>query len=202
MIHPDLTLSTRFGQNTVQECEWCVSFTEYAVYTLAAIVLSYIKEAALLGLVTIRGTDRETWRSTTIGVLMLACIADVYWMLTVRIALDQQEVTMVGPIYRCSDSQCLTVIVQSGMTRSGLCAMGFSSSCPSSRTFFCPPRSPRRLSLLCPRRTLLSRLSLDGCTFSSSHQLSPYASQSSDRLLAITGRPRGWKEDGPARTRL
>lgn len=88
------TYLVRFGQNTVQECEWCVTFTEYAVYTLATIVLSYIKEAALLGLVTIRGTNRETWRSTTLGVLMLACIADVYWMLTVRITVDQQDVTM------------------------------------------------------------------------------------------------------------
>jgi hypothetical protein len=98
MMHPDLTRSTRFGQNAIQECEWCTNFTEYAAYTLAAIVLSYIKEAALLGVVTIRGTNRETWRYTTIGVLMLACIFDVYWMLTVRIAVDQQKLTMVGPI--------------------------------------------------------------------------------------------------------
>ena len=68
------------------------------MYTLPAIVLSYIKEAALLGVVTIRGANRETWRSTTIGVLFLACILDVYWMLTVRIPVDQEEPTMVGPI--------------------------------------------------------------------------------------------------------
>ena len=67
-------------------------------YTLPVIVLSYIKEAALLGVVTISGTNRETWRFTTIGPLMLACIVDVYWMLTVRIAVNQQELTMVGLI--------------------------------------------------------------------------------------------------------
>ncbi|KAF9653727.1 hypothetical protein BDM02DRAFT_3177582 [Thelephora ganbajun] len=88
------TYFVRFGQNTIQECEWCTNFTEYATYTLSAIVLSYIKEAALLGVVTIRGTDRETWRTTTIGFLMFTCIVDVYWMLTVRITVDQQELTM------------------------------------------------------------------------------------------------------------
>ena len=95
VIQLDLTRSTRFGQEAIQECEWCATFTEYAAYTVVAIVLSYIKEAALLGMVTIRGTNRETWRSTILGVLMLACIVDVYWMLTVRITIDQQEPTMV-----------------------------------------------------------------------------------------------------------
>lgn len=107
MIHPDLTRSARFGQNTIQECEWCTTFTEYAVYTLATIFLAYIQEAALLGLVTVRGSNRETWRSTTIGVLILACIVDVYWMLTVRVTVDQQDVTMVGQIYCRLRSQCL-----------------------------------------------------------------------------------------------
>lgn len=76
-----------------------MTFTEYAVYAVAPIVLSYLKEVALLGVVTIRGTNRETWRSTVISVLMLACIVDVYWMLTVRIIVDRQEPTMVGPAY-------------------------------------------------------------------------------------------------------
>lgn len=84
----------RFGQNAVQECEWCTNFTEYAAYAIVPIVLSYLKEVALLGLVTIRGTNRETWRSTIIGVLMLAGIVDIYWLLTVKIAIDQQDVTM------------------------------------------------------------------------------------------------------------
>lgn len=106
----DLTRSTRFGQNTVQECEWCTTFTDFAAYTVVAIVLSYIKEAALLGAVTIRGTNHETWRSTVISVLVLACIADVCWMLTVRITVDQQEPTMVSPVYYRHLSQCLIVI--------------------------------------------------------------------------------------------
>ena len=68
-------------------------------YTLPVIVLSYIKEAALLGVVTIAGANREAWRFTVIAFLMLACIVDVYWMLTVRIAVNKQEPTMVGLIY-------------------------------------------------------------------------------------------------------
>lgn len=98
MTRRPLTRQTRFGQNAIQECEWCTTLTEYAAYTLPAIVLSYIKEAALLGMVTIRGTDRETWRSAGIGFLILACILDVYRMLTARITVDQQELTMVGQV--------------------------------------------------------------------------------------------------------
>jgi len=67
-------------------------------YTLPVIVLSYLKEAALLGVVTIAGANREAWRFTVIAFLTLACIVDVYWMLTVRIAVNKQEPTMVGRI--------------------------------------------------------------------------------------------------------
>ena len=74
-------------------------------------MLSYVKEAALLGIVTIRGTNRESWRSATIGFLILACIVDVYWMLTVSIVVDQQELTMVGPISCCLNSRPDVVIV-------------------------------------------------------------------------------------------
>jgi len=88
------TYFVRFGQTAIQECEWCTTFTEYAAYTLPNIVLSYLEEAAFIGVVTIRGTNRETWRSTTIGLLTLACILDVYLILTVRIAVDQQDLTM------------------------------------------------------------------------------------------------------------
>ena len=97
-IRPLLTRSTRFGQNAIQECEWCTTFTEYAAYTLPSIVLSYLEVAALIGVVTIRGTNREKWRSATIGFLILACILDVYLILTVRIAVDQQGLTMVSSI--------------------------------------------------------------------------------------------------------
>lgn len=74
-------------------------------------MLSYIKEAAFLGVVTTRGTNRETWRSTTIGFLMLACVVDVYWILTVKVAIDQQDLTMVGPISRCLRSQSHLVTI-------------------------------------------------------------------------------------------
>jgi len=98
VIHPVSLGSTRFGQNTIQECEWCANFTDYVTYTLPVIVLSYIKEAALLGVVTVRGTNRETWRFTIIGFLLSACIVDVYWMLTVRIVISQPDLTMVSLI--------------------------------------------------------------------------------------------------------
>ena len=104
VIHPISLGSTRFGQNTIQECEWCATFTDYVAYALPVIVLSYIKEAALLGVVTVAGTNRETWRSAIIGFLMLACIIDVYCMLTVRVAVNQRDPTMVCLIPCCPRS--------------------------------------------------------------------------------------------------
>ena len=107
----DLIRTTRFGEDTVQECDWCTTFTDYAAYTLPAIVLSYLREAALLGVVTTRGTNREMWRSATIGLLTLTCVVDVYWMLTARILIEQQEPTMVGLISRCPRSWSHAAII-------------------------------------------------------------------------------------------
>jgi len=80
-------------------------------YTFPVIVLSYIKEAALLGVVTICGTNHEMWRSATIGFLMLACIVDVYLLLTVKLTTKQEEPTMVCSIscFLCSRSHMVTI---------------------------------------------------------------------------------------------
>ena len=164
-------------------------------------MLSYIKETALLGVVTIRGSNRETWRSAAIGSLILACILDVYRMLTARIAIDKQELTMVGQVSCCFHSRSDSMTVSSGMTRSGCYVICSSLSCPSSCTSSCLLLSPLHLSPSYRKQTWLSRHFTDGYSCSSLRRPSPPVSQSSGKLLEITGRLRGWRANGHARTR-
>lgn len=80
----------RFGQDVVQNCNHCHTFGEYALYALPGIVLLYLRQAAVVGLITIRGTHREPWRTHGIGLLLFAAIAEVYWTLSVRIQVSGQ----------------------------------------------------------------------------------------------------------------
>jgi len=83
------TFYIRFGQNVVQECDYCHTFGEYAFYSIAGIVLLYLREAAAVGLLTIRGTHRERWRKYGLGLLIFSAIVEIYWTLTVEIRISQ-----------------------------------------------------------------------------------------------------------------
>ena len=89
----------RFGQDVVQNCNHCHTFGEYALYAFPGIVLLYLRQAAVVGFITIRGTHRERWRTHGIGLLLFAAIAEVYWTLSVRIQVSGQgssyEIVMV-----------------------------------------------------------------------------------------------------------
>ena len=70
----------------------------------------------------------------TIGFLTLACILDVYLTLTVRIAVDQQDLTMVSPISFLFPLPSDPATICSGTTHSGCYAIPSSLSSPSSHT--------------------------------------------------------------------
>lgn len=73
----------------VQECDYCHTFGEYAFYSIAGVVLLYLREAAAIGLVTIRGTHRERWRKYGVGLLVFSAIVEIYWTLSVEIQISQ-----------------------------------------------------------------------------------------------------------------
>lgn len=79
----------RFGQNVVQDCDYCHTLGEYALYALPGVVLLYLREAFVIGVVTIRGTHRERWRIYGIGLLVFAFIVEIYWTLSVKIQISQ-----------------------------------------------------------------------------------------------------------------
>ncbi|TFK80573.1 hypothetical protein K466DRAFT_558917 [Polyporus arcularius HHB13444] len=90
------TLYVRFGQSVIQDCEHCTTFDEYAIFAAPRIALGYVKEAAVVGFVTIRGSGHERWRTYAIGALVGAFILEGYKLGTtsVRIPRDGMGVFM------------------------------------------------------------------------------------------------------------
>ncbi|KAL0958017.1 hypothetical protein HGRIS_000192 [Hohenbuehelia grisea] len=84
------TLYVRFGQRVLQTCEYCQTYDEYALYALPGPLLAYIQEAALIGLVTIRGTHRERWRTLGVGAVVAAAVLEGWYISTVPIRIPRK----------------------------------------------------------------------------------------------------------------
>lgn len=93
-----LNLCHRFGHTAIQDCEYCHSSDDFALFALPAALLSYIREAAVVGIVTIKGTRRERLRTMGLGLLVGAAVVEGYWVSTAHITVPEHEgpVTMVG----------------------------------------------------------------------------------------------------------
>jgi len=91
------TLYVRFGQQVLQDCEYCKTFDEYALFALPGPVLQYIREAGVIGLLTIRGSHHERWRMYAIAALVCASVLEGYWVATttVQVPTDGQGVFML-----------------------------------------------------------------------------------------------------------
>ena len=83
----------RFGHNAVAECEHCSTFYDYALYALPRPLLEYVREAAFVGLVTIRGSVRERWRLWGLGVLVGCALLEGYLVLTMNVTVSKDEKT-------------------------------------------------------------------------------------------------------------
>ncbi|KAH9887299.1 hypothetical protein C8Q73DRAFT_259728 [Cubamyces lactineus] len=90
------SLYVRFGQTVIQDCDHCTTSDDYLVFTLPRIALGYVKEAAVLGAITIRGSGHERWRAWAVALTVGAFIVESYWITTVPIALphDGRDVFM------------------------------------------------------------------------------------------------------------
>ncbi|KAK0482419.1 hypothetical protein IW261DRAFT_1396550 [Armillaria novae-zelandiae] len=72
------TLYVRFGHDVVATCDFCHSYGDFAFFALSTSILSYIREVAIVGLVTIRGTYRERHRTLGIGALICVAVMEGY----------------------------------------------------------------------------------------------------------------------------
>ncbi|KAJ7598469.1 hypothetical protein C8J56DRAFT_167553 [Mycena floridula] len=80
----------RFGHNAVASCEHCHSFTDFLVYMAPEFILGYITEAAVMGVVTIRGTGRERFRTWAVGLLVVAAVVEAYFTISMDIRIPTE----------------------------------------------------------------------------------------------------------------
>ncbi|EIN09010.1 hypothetical protein PUNSTDRAFT_44485 [Punctularia strigosozonata HHB-11173 SS5] len=83
------TIYIRFGQPTVQSCSYCHTFDDYLLHYLPGPLLSYVRTAAVLGLVTLRGSFHERWRRYAVGLLVCAAVTEAYWTATVEVKIPR-----------------------------------------------------------------------------------------------------------------
>ncbi|KAI0747147.1 hypothetical protein C8Q80DRAFT_1179676 [Daedaleopsis nitida] len=83
------TLYVRFGQTAIQDCEHCTTFDEYAIFAAPRMALGYVKQGVVIGLVTIRGSGHERWRTWAIGALVGAFIFEGYTLNTTPINIPR-----------------------------------------------------------------------------------------------------------------
>ncbi|KAI0765416.1 hypothetical protein C8Q74DRAFT_1288215 [Fomes fomentarius] len=83
------TLYIRFGQTVIQDCEHCTTFDEYAIFAAPRIALGYVKQGIIIGLVTIRGSGHERWRTYAVGLLVGAFIFEGYTLNTTPINIPR-----------------------------------------------------------------------------------------------------------------
>ncbi|KIM71348.1 hypothetical protein PILCRDRAFT_54875, partial [Piloderma croceum F 1598] len=85
----------RFGQSVLQDCEYCHTYDEYALYALPRPLLEYIRETVVVGILTISGSHQERWRTLAIGAIVCAAVAEGYWVSTVQIQIPKDGMGVV-----------------------------------------------------------------------------------------------------------
>lgn len=82
-------LYVRFGQDVLQDCEHCRTFDEFALFALPGALLEYIREAAVLGLLTVHQSGRTRWRTYVLGALVCAAILEGYQIITATVKIPE-----------------------------------------------------------------------------------------------------------------
>lgn len=79
-VHGSRSLFTRFGQLPMQLCQFCSSVGDYVLFDLSFILVQYLQTATLSLLLTTATNSREHLRSTALGILICAFLAEGYAM--------------------------------------------------------------------------------------------------------------------------
>ncbi|KAI5121131.1 hypothetical protein M0805_002803 [Coniferiporia weirii] len=87
----------RFGHAVAHGCEHCDSFDDFALYALPRPLFEYVVQAAVVGIVTIRGTGREGWRYRGLGAVVAAALLETYFIMTadMRISAENKFAFMI-----------------------------------------------------------------------------------------------------------
>ncbi|KAI6165927.1 hypothetical protein EDD17DRAFT_108712 [Pisolithus thermaeus] len=79
-VHGNRGLFTRFGQLSMQSCQFCSSAGDYALFNLSFILLQYLRTATLSLLLTTAVNGREHLRRVALGISVCAFLAEGYAM--------------------------------------------------------------------------------------------------------------------------
>ncbi|KAI6131469.1 hypothetical protein EDD16DRAFT_1464096, partial [Pisolithus croceorrhizus] len=79
-VHGNRGLFTRFGQLSMQSCQFCSSAGDYALFNLSFILLQYLRTATLSLLLTTAVNGREHLRRVALGISICAFLAEGYAM--------------------------------------------------------------------------------------------------------------------------
>ncbi|KAF8911710.1 hypothetical protein CPB85DRAFT_1220714 [Mucidula mucida] len=85
------TLYVRFGHEAVATCEYCHSYTDFAFHSLPSAAMAYVREVAVVGLVTIRGSGREHLRVVGISALAAIAVLEVYFRSSAVIQIKEGD---------------------------------------------------------------------------------------------------------------
>lgn len=90
------TAYVRYGQQVIQDCTHCKTLEHYALAALPRPLLQYVREAFVLGLLTVENSGRARLRTVGVLVLGAAALAEAWTVTTVQIAIprDDTPVTM------------------------------------------------------------------------------------------------------------
>ncbi|KAF9266211.1 hypothetical protein L218DRAFT_922737 [Marasmius fiardii PR-910] len=80
----------KFGHEALSTCQFCSTYFDFALYAFTGVFLEYLRESAVIGLVTIKSTSLERYRSIAIGVLIASAAGEAYWLTTVGIAIPRE----------------------------------------------------------------------------------------------------------------
>lgn len=95
------TFWRRFGQMVIQDCIFCKTTEDYALFAVVGPLLQYIREAFIMGLLTVENGGRSQWRMAAMVSLVVAFIGEVYTAATAPISIprDGKGVMMVRIMY-------------------------------------------------------------------------------------------------------
>ncbi|KAF9001157.1 hypothetical protein BDQ17DRAFT_1244802 [Cyathus striatus] len=86
------TLYIRFGHNVLATCEYCLTYEDFAVYALPRPLLSYVRELAVVGIVSLDMNNRAHLRGFGVGTLIVAALAEIYYLATSPINIPPRGV--------------------------------------------------------------------------------------------------------------
>ena len=88
-VEPYSWLKLSFGHNVVQDCDYCHSYYDYLLYWFPKPLLEYVREIAIVGIVTVQNSGHERWRARAVTVLAIAGVIEAYFVVTSTIIIPQ-----------------------------------------------------------------------------------------------------------------